>query len=237
MLISKPSLDLIKQEVLSDLKSLVLKIDLDRLSIYNKGYLSYKKDPYKMFVLNELTNWNKIIDFYNFRRGVDCKGILDIGTFIPFYPVVLKKIGYKVEVVEKVSLYGKSFDPILEYLIKQNIKIYNIDIIKDPINSLPKGFDILLIAILEHLNGSPKSLIDKIKLLIVKNSLLYIHVPNICKLSNVINILRGKSLLPSYENYYFSSYPFEGHNREMTLEELLLLCKYSSLEVVEKGCA
>jgi len=48
-------------------------------------------------------------------------------------------------------------------------------------------------------------------------------------------ILRGKSLLPLYENYYFSSYPFEGHNREMTLEELLLLCKYSSLEVVEKG--
>ena len=68
------------------------------------------------------------------------------------------------------------------------------------------------------MNGSPKKLIDKIKLLMDKDSLLYIHVPNICKLSNMVSILRGKSLLPSYENYFFSLYPFEGHNREMTLD-------------------
>lgn len=68
-----------------------------------------------------------------------------------------------------------------------------------------------------------------------QNSLLYIHVPNICKLSNIISVIRGKSPLPSYRDYFFSGYPFEGHNREMTLEELLLLCKFSSLKIIEKG--
>lgn len=233
--IDRKTLDQIKEEVKSDLKALVEKIDIDKLSTYNKGYLNYQTNPYKMFVLNEISVWNKIIDFYAFRRGSSYKGILDIGSFIPFYPVVLKKIGYQVEVVEKISLYGKGYEPILEYLNYQDIKVHNIDIIKENIDSLPRGYDILLIAILEHLNGSPKELISKIKSLMDQNSLMYIHVPNICKLSKVISVVRGKSLLPSYKDYFFSEYPFEGHNREMTLEELSLLCKFSSLEVVEMG--
>jgi len=235
MQIDKNKLDLIKKEVLSDLKTLVEEIDIKRLSKFNRGYLRYEKNPYENFVLNELDTWNKIIDFYAFQRSNDCKGILDIGTFIPYYPTVLKKIGYQVEVVEKISLYGKSYNPILEYLNSQDIKVHNIDILADDVAFLPKGYDILLIAILEHLNGSPRDLIDKIKSLMDQNSLLYIHVPNICKLSNIINAIRGKSPLPPYNDYFFSEYPFEGHNREMTLDELLLLCKFSSLEIVEKG--
>ena len=235
MSITKPKLDLIKEEILLDLKTLVKKIDIDKLSTFNKGYLNYRKDPYQMFVLNELDVWNKIIDFYAFRRSDNCNGILDVGTFIPFYPAVLKKIGYRVEVIEKISLYGEAYNPVLEYLNSQNIKIHNIDIIKDNISSLPGGFDVLLVAILEHLNGSPQWLIDKIKSLMNQNSLLYIHVPNICKLSNVVSIIKGRSPLPAYADYFFSDYPFEGHNREMTLEELLLLCKFASFKVIEKG--
>lgn len=136
MLIDKKSLELIKKEVLLDLMGLVEKIDLDILSTFNKGYLSYRKDPYRMFVLNELDVWNKIIDFYVFQRGNNCKGILDIGTFIPFYPVVLEKIGYPVGVVEKISLYGKAYEPVLEYLNSQNIKVHNIDIIKEDVSLL-----------------------------------------------------------------------------------------------------
>lgn len=234
-MINMVTLEKIKEEVKADLKTLVEKIDIDTLSIFNKGYLSYKENPYKMFVLNEISVWNKIIDFYAFRRGNSCKGILDIGSFIPFYPVVLKKLGYQVEVIEKIDLYGSSYTPILEYLSSQGIKLHNIDIIKDATNLLPKGYDILLIALLEHLNGSPQELIDKIKLLMNQDSLLYIHVPNICKLNNVIAMLKGRSPLPLYKDYYFSGYPFEGHNREMTLEELILLCNFSSLEIVEQG--
>ena len=233
--INRKILDSIKQEVFLDMKKLVKKIDWKEFSTFNRGYIHYQKDPYSKFLLAELPVWNKVIDFYAFQRGGNCKKILDIGTFFPYYPAVLKKLGYQIEVVEMVSLYGRAYDPILKYLNSRDIKVHNIDIIKDSIDSLPVGVDVLLIAILEHLNGSPRLLIDKIKSLMDSNSLLYIHVPNICKLSNVISIVRGKSLLPSYEDYFFSEYPFEGHNREMTLDELLLLCKFSSLEVVEKG--
>lgn len=235
MTISKKDLELIKKEVSLDLQKLVEKIDVDQLATFNKGYLSYRNKPYQKFVQNELDAWTRIIDFYAFRRGNDCRGILDIGTFIPFYPAVLKKMGYQVEVIEKVSLYGEAYKPISEYLNSQEIRMHDIDIISESIDSLPRGFDFLLIAILEHLNGSPKNLIEKIKSLMDTNSLLYIHVPNICKLPNVISIVRGKSPLPSYQDYYFSGYPFEGHNREMTLEELSMLCEFSSLEIVEKG--
>lgn len=234
-MINKITLEKIKEEVKSDLKILVEKLDIDTLSTFNKGYLSYKENPYKSFILNEISVWNKIIDFYAFRRGNMEGGILDIGSFIPYYPVVLKKLGYQVEVIEKIDLYGSSYTPILEYLSQQGIKLHNIDIIKDSTRLLPKGYDILLIALLEHLNGSPQELINKIKSLMNQDSLLYIHVPNVCKLNNVITMLRGKSPLPTYRDYYFSGYPFEGHNREMTLEELILLCKFSSLEIVERG--
>ena len=157
MVISKTNLNLVKKEVSFDLKTLVEKIDIDELSTFNKGYLKYRNDPYKMFVSNELDTWNRIIDFYAFRRRNDCRGILDIGTFIPFYPVVLKKIGYQVEVIEKVSLYGEAYKPILEYLNSQGIRVHDIDIIKESIDSLPRDFDFLLIAILEHLNGVPEA--------------------------------------------------------------------------------
>jgi hypothetical protein len=227
-------LDLIKNEVLSDLQSLVSRLDCRRLSAFNRGYLSYLEDPFSKFVLDEKSGWDRIVGFYAFERGDTCKGILDVGTFIPYYPAVLKKWGYQVEVIEKMSLYGEGYEPIIDYLDKQEIKIHNIDIINDPIDALPKGYDVLLIALLEHLNGSPRPLIEKIKTLMDEDSLLYIGVPNICKLQNIIRMLRGKSPLPSYHNYFFSSYPFEGHNREMTLKELCLLCRFSSLKVTRK---
>ena len=233
--INRKNLESIKQEVFLDMKELVEKINWTEFSTFNRGFLHYQKDPYSMFLLAELPVWNKVIDFYAFQRGSNCKIILDIGTFIPYYPTVLKRLGYQIEVVEKVNLYGSAYDPILEYLNSQDIKVHNLDITKDPMASLPVGVDVLLIAVLEHLNGSPRLLMNKIKSLMDSNSLLYLHVPSICKLSNVISIIRGKSLLPAYEDYYYSEYPFSGHNREMTLDELLLLCKFSSLEVFEKG--
>ncbi len=233
--INSKNLDSIKQEVFLDMKELVEKINWTEFSTFNRGFLHYQKDPYSMFLLAEIPAWNKVIDFYAFQRGSNCKIILDIGTFIPYYPTVLKRLGYQIEVVEKVDLYGCAYDPILKYLNSQDIKVHNLDIIKDPIATLPVGVDVLLIAILEHLNGSPRLLMNKIKSLMDSNSLLYIHVPNICKISNVISTIRGKSLLPPYEDYYYSEYPFSGHNREMTLKELQLLCNYSSLEIVEEG--
>ena len=216
------------KEVLEDMKTLVSKLNLEDMGSFNYGYRGY---AYKDFVLDQKWHWDRIIDFYKDR---ECNGIIDIGTFVtPYYPVVLKRMGFNVEVVEKTSLYGRSYEPVAEYLYKNDIRLHDMDIMTEKLDN-SKSYDVVALSILEHLNGSPKTLIENS---MGPDSLIYIMVPNMCRFYNVTGMLTGRSPLPAYRNYYYSKYPFEGHNRPMTLKELKLLAGFAGLKIVDCGYA
>jgi len=225
----------IKRDVLCDMSRLVDQVDWHALGEHNHAYRAYERQPYEKLIAAELPVWDRVIDFFVNRRQVACRGILDVGTFFPYYPTVFKRLGYPTEVVEKSALYGTGYDPIKRYTVEQGIRFHDMDIISDPTDDLPRGYDVLLCAVLEHLNGSPRVLLEKLKALMSADSVIYILVPNMCSIGRVWSMIRGRSPLPSYEAYWHSSYPFEGHNREMTLEELRTLCKLASLKIVDAG--
>ena len=56
-------------------------------------------------------------------------------------------------------------------------------------------------------------------------------MPNIATLWHRLQFLRGVSPLPDYRDYLHSSYPFAGHNREMTVGEVRMLLDAAGLAV------
>lgn len=83
MLINKRALELIKKEVLSDLKRLVEKIDIDELSVFNRGYLGYRNNPYKALILNNLVAGIKLLIFMLFGEAIIVRGFLILGHSFP----------------------------------------------------------------------------------------------------------------------------------------------------------
>src|SRR5215216_2617481 len=223
-LFMKTSEDVIKaaHEARDELSPLLENLDFRVFSKYNAGYLRYQQNPTTYFVDLELNRFLHTATYIatNFPPSTR---ILDIGVFIPVLPIMLSKLGYQVEAVEKLSLYEGTLDKILELIrSKYKIKVHNIDIINQDTATLNDQFDIvLLMAILEHLNGSPKELLEKCRDLLKSSGFLFTEVPNIASLSKRIAfLLKGKSPLPEYSDYFFSEYPFEGHNREYSFSEL-----------------
>ena len=58
-------------------------------------------------------------------------------------------------------------------------------------------------------------------------------VPNIASLVKRVRLLLGYSPLDDYHKYVAASYPYMGHNREMTVDEVTYLFKLLKLDVTE----
>lgn len=220
-------------EARNELAPFLNKLDFRVFSKYNVGYLKYQKEPTTYFIDLEIDRFFFTANYIN-ENYPKSTNILDIGVFVPVLPIGLAKLGYEVHAIEKLSLYQNTLDPILEYVQeKYNLKIYDIDIINDDTSELNKKFDaILLMAILEHLNGSPKRLLEKCKEILKSSGSLFVEVPNIASISKRIAFfLKGNSPLPDYSEYFWSEYPFEGHNREYHFKELQYALTKTGFEV------
>ena len=101
-------------------------LDFQRLSKYNSKYATFKKDPFKNFVLSQYPVHSEIFDIY---KKLSLGKVLEIGSFIPVVPLGLKKMGFDVTTVEKTSYYGDAYIPIIQCLERNKIQFKDIDII------------------------------------------------------------------------------------------------------------
>ena len=205
-------------------------INYDEVSRFNKGYLRYKDNPFRSFIEDEWEFYSTTLDFYkkNAKKGAS---ILDIGSFIPVMPLLLSKEGFNVTTIEKLSFYENALSPLLDIYESHNIKFYDQDIFtKGPVNNF--SYDIVnLMNVIEHLNGSPKELFKIFYKLIKDDGFGVITVPNQARFTNRIKLLFGNSVQPQFKEFYHSDYPYLGHNREYTFNELIYALEQSSLSV------
>ena len=220
----------------SELAPLIEKLDMEKISKHNKGYLAYSNDPVKYFIDMEFIRYAKTLDFlFNKSKEQYIKHILDIGFFIPVIPICLAKLGFAVSSIEKLSYYDGALDKIIEYTIKH----YRIELIdEDLFDFKPKEkryYDsILLLAVIEHLHGSPRFILNTIKKLLKLEGYLVLDTPNISSLTKrIVFLVKGKPPNPHFKDYFYSEYPFSGHNREYTLDDVLFALNATGFNIVK----
>ena len=222
-------------EAREELAPLLKDLDFEKISRYNKGYLHYKENPVAHFIDGEIVRFMKTADFIgaSFPRSTS---ILDIGFFIPVIPLALSKLGFCVTALEKLSLYDGALDDIITHATQQySITVLDFDLFEDEPDNLRARFNvILLLAILEHLNGTPRYLLEKVKSLLCPDGHVIVEVPNVSSLSKrVYLLLKGIPPCPSFDGFYHSDYPFTGHNREYTIQDVRNTLAWSGFEIVD----
>lgn len=223
-------------EVDNDIRSFVEAIDVNELSKYNAGYRRYTEDKFSWFIEAEKPRFAKaisLIDSYRISPGQ----IFDLGCFIPYLPLALKKLGHSVRIADKYSLYSPAMrELVFSFAAEHALEIDDIDIVNDNLSGLGGHDVVMLMAVVEHLNGSPVGLMKNIRSLLKEDGVLLFEVPNLAEFSKRIGFLFGRSPLPPYEDYLDSAYPFSGHNREMTMDEVYLLMRKTGYRVNTVEC-
>lgn len=221
-------------ETKEELKPLISNLDWEKLSKHNKGNLRYRNYPSGHLDL-EVIRYIKTVDYINanFQRY---SSVLDIGFFVPLIPIALSKLGFRVFALEKLCYYNGALDNIINFAReKYGVNILDFDILNDTIPKSWETYDVvLLLAVLEHLNGTPKYVLDKVKALLNPTGFLIVEVPNAAALAKRLSfLLKGKPPFPPFEDYYDSEYPFSGHNREYTIQDVKYALERSGFEIVK----
>jgi SAM-dependent methyltransferase len=196
------------------------RLDLERLGQHNKAYSRrYSADRLARFVVAEWPYYAKVLGWYlkHVPRG---SLVLEIGMFIPVMPLLLSMEGYRVTTIERLELFGGALDPMVELVEKQGVRFLDDDIMTA---SLPQGHfqAVNLLCVVEHLLGSPKRLLLQIHRALAEGGALLFAVPNQARLQRRVGLfLGGRSVHPSFEDYFDSEYPFEGHHREYVRAEV-----------------
>lgn len=209
---------------------------IEDLATHNAGYLAYAGDPFQSLVANERRRFLFAIDLI--VQGGVRRSVCDLGCFIPYIPVALARLGMRVTIVDKYDLYGAGFyRAISEAADRSGITLCNRDIISDDLSNLGHFDAVLLMAVVEHLIGSPKELLGKVRTaLLVPDGQLIFEVPNIADLMKRFQLLFGRSPLAPYDAYLASEYPFFGHNREMTMAEVRFLLDRTGFQIEMMTC-
>jgi hypothetical protein len=220
------------RETREELSPYLINLDLEALALHNRGYLMYAKDPIRNFIDYEIIRYVKTVDFI-FRTLPKGATVVDIGLFIPVIPIALSKLGYQVASVEKLAFYGNALNDIITLITNRcHVSVYDLDVLTD---DLPiQGNIVLLLAILEHLNGTPRYLLGRAKSMIKPDGYMIVEVPNAATLTRRLSFLiKGSPPYPPFADYYFSEYPFYGHNREYIVRDLRFALQQSGLRIVQ----
>lgn len=104
----------------------------------------------------------------------------------------------------------------------------------DPLPFEAHSFDMVMLhEVLEHLHNSPRALLNKLLTLATPEGYLFVTVPNAANIRKRLDVLRGRSNLPSFSQYYWHPDPWRGHVREYVKKDLEQLSRFLGLDILE----
>lgn len=228
-----PSPATLMQAADDKIRTLIKQIDPEDLARHNVGYAP-TGDLFEQLVAPERQRYVLALGML---EGLPPGRAVDLGCFFPYMPILLTALGWEVTAVDRYSLFGPSVhETLMETAKAEGFELLDLDMTTD-LERVGDADLILLMAVVEHLNGSPLGLMRNIRdLLRPRSGRLLLEVPNIATLWHRLQSLRGISPLPDYDSYLWSSYPFAGHNREMTVGEVRMLLDEAGLTIDRMEC-
>ena len=163
--------------------------------------------------------------------------ILDFGAGPCDKTTMLSQVGYRVTAFDDLGDDWHNFkgnrEKILSYAAKASIKYLLPD--ENGNFEFPDDYydAIILNNVIEHFHDSPRKLLNKVLGSLKAGGFIFIDVPNAANLRKRIDLLRGRTNYPSFESFYWSSYPWRGHVREYVKDDLTKLGQSLGLETIE----
>ena len=154
--------------------------------------------------------------------------VLDIGTSLGVVPLTLKHFGVTAYACDHPR--ERRFGLWLE---KEGVAYVSFDLSQGDLPYQDEFFDVVILKdVIEHLPFSPKRTLEAIHRILKPKGLLMLITPNVARLSSRIRLLLGRSIHPPVRSFYDSEFPFHGHYREYSCDELKRMLSWSRFEVV-----
>jgi SAM-dependent methyltransferase len=223
---------MVMTDVADVLRTVADAIEVDDLAGHNAGISRYDGNLWHHLVVVEGPRFARALEMLEPQSPGT---VVDLGCLLPYMPIVLARRGWNVTAVDRYDLYGPTLRSAVERCAKaEGFELVDADILEKPDLG---AFDVaLLMAVVEHLNGSPLPLLEHIREMLNPGGRLLFEVPNLAELGKRIGLLRGRSPLPLIEEYARSDYPFTGHNREMTVAEVKWLLDAAEFDIEQFDC-
>jgi SAM-dependent methyltransferase len=167
--------------------------------------------------------------------------VLDLGGGFATHNLLLAEDGQPVTVVDAFSAYWGSkrgSDPamLLALLAEAGVRTIEADLTCwDPVQAFaPASLDVVFTAhALEHFHASPLRLLREAVSRVRAGGRLVIAVPNAVNLRKRIAVLRGRTNLPAFDEFFLQEGPFRGHVREYCVNDLHRLAEVLDVSDVE----
>ncbi len=163
--------------------------------------------------------------------------IMDFGSGPGDFAAVLAGQGYDVsagdDLLDPWHLQPGVRDKLYKFMADSNVKFSLLE--HDKPLPWPNGsFDLVMAHhVFEHIGESPKPLLEALCEQIHEGGHLLITVPSAVNIRKRLDMLRGKTNHPPYDQFYWMPSPWRGHRREYSRADLEQASQYLNLEVVE----
>jgi SAM-dependent methyltransferase len=162
--------------------------------------------------------------------------VLDFGAGPCDKTAVLQLLGFQCSAIDDLRdpwhLQGDNRAKIVAFAKEMGIDLQVTD--RVTLSSQLRRFDLVILAdVLEHLHRSPRTLLTDLLEALKPEGYLLITVPNAANVRKRLAILRGKTNLPPFDQFYWSEGPWRGHVREYTKDDLTALASYLGLQTLE----
>jgi 2-polyprenyl-3-methyl-5-hydroxy-6-metoxy-1,4-benzoquinol methylase len=160
--------------------------------------------------------------------------ILDWGAGPCDKTAVLQALGYRCTAFDDLSDPWHTADgnraKILEFAAQEGIAYR----LASGGESLGGPFDMVMLHdVMEHLHDSPRPLLVDLLQRTHDGGYLFLTVPNAGNARKRLDVLRGRTNLPSFPFYFWYEGTWRGHVREYVRDDLCQLAAFLDLEIVE----
>ncbi len=210
-------------------------ISANIIETYKECSLAYGERspiPIGIFIRDFYRHYHTINLVHRFAPLSTDTEILDVCAGFAVPSRILQKEGYKIYVTDSYTIGGEAICSVTAKTFPFT-RINNIETDKLPFSE--NSFDcVLWLGTIEHLQNSPKRVLDWIYKILRPNGIVVIDTPNILELRKRIMLMLGKSFMPPIQFVFHSNYHAD-HHREYTKSDLEYVLQQSNFKICYSG--
>jgi 2-polyprenyl-3-methyl-5-hydroxy-6-metoxy-1,4-benzoquinol methylase len=175
-----------------------------------------------VYFRNSITRLYHLIGMLH-SMGVDPgSSILEVGSFYCYFAGPLQRRGYQVTAIDRYRQFGGALGTFVDDFRLSGGAVIETDANHEDedLRMLGKFDAVISMAVVEHIPHTPREFLVALASHVRPGGVLAIDTPNIARYFNRKALAEGRSIHQPIEYQFPSTFPFEGHHREYTVDEV-----------------